>query len=554
VFSYKSTLKITVCLIISILASPFGAYASLAEKYPGDIGIESDPNVVFIENFEEGALSLVLDRWEAVQNSDIMSLVPDTPPPSSGNHSILFAHVETVPAETGGYLYRRLLPGYDHLYLRFYVKFASDCHLIHHFVHMGGYNPSTPWPQGGAGSRPVGNERFTTGVEPMGSTWRWDFYSYWMEMRSWQTPQGEPDGRPNPYYGNDFINDSDLTAARGEWICVELMMKMNYPTTERNGEQAIWINGQLWQENGQITSHLGEGFPNGYWQNDSWHPNPGSGPFEGYRWRSVEALNLNFLWMLAYITTNTDPGHINNVWFDDIVVAKEYIGPISEATSEIYDVNFTNYASLASHWMDDTCAEPDWCDGFDYDENGSVDANDLGQFNIYWMETHDLLVVEAEDYNDKTAGSGAAAGSSWDKLTGNGSSGTGYMQALPDNGLTIDTNIETESPHLAYHLDFPKAGTYYLWVKAWADDRNAGTVHYGLNGSAISSDFSDCALFSADDLFAWRSARADAERPAVTVDSPGLHTVDIWMRKDGAKLDRLLLTTNPDYVPDPARF
>jgi hypothetical protein len=206
--------------------------------------------------------------------------------------------------------------------------------------------------------------------------------------------------------------------------------------------------------------------------------------------------------------------------------------------------------------MDDTCAEPNWCDGFDYDKNGSVDTNDLGQFGIYWMETHDVLVVEAEDYNDKTAGSGAAAGSSWDKLNGSGSSGTGYMQALPDNGLTIDTNIETESPHLGYNLDFPKAATYYLWLKGSSYDRGSNSVHYGLNGAAISSGSSDCALlpFTSDDPFIWRSERADASKPAVTVDSPGVHTVDIWMRKDGAKLDRLLLTTNQDYVPDPNRF
>ena len=86
VLSCKSTLKITVFLIISILASPLSVYASLAEKYPGDIGIESDPNVVFVENFEEGALNLVLDNWESVQKADIMSLVPDTPALSSGSN------------------------------------------------------------------------------------------------------------------------------------------------------------------------------------------------------------------------------------------------------------------------------------------------------------------------------------------------------------------------------------------------------------------------------------------------------------------------------------
>jgi hypothetical protein len=547
VFNYKSTLKITVGLLVitSMLASPFGAYASLSERYPGDIGIGSDPNVIFTENFEEGSIPAVLARWDDYKRSDRMSLVPDTPWVSPGLFSILMTPI--VGDADAVDLYRRLLPGYDELYFRFYVKIDIDCNPIHHFVHMGGYNPPTSWPQGTAGYRPDGNDHFTTAIEPHGTAWRWDFYTYWMEMHGWSNPSS--------FWGNDFINDSSFTVVQGEWLCVEVMVKMNNPTTERNGEQAVWVNGLPWYKGGQLVSHLGEGFPNGYWVWDSFYPDIGSAPFEGYRWRSVEELNLNFFWLETYITEESiAPGHINKIWFDDIVIAKEYIGPIYETVHEIFDVNFTDYASLASRWMDDTCAEPDWCNGFDYDENGSVDVNDLGQFSIYWMETHELLVVEAEDYNDKSDGSGVAAGSSWDKLSGSGSSGTGYMQALPDNGLIIDTNIETVSPHLGYHLDFPKTGTYYLWLKGCCDGRGSDSVHYGLNGSAISSDSSDCALLSFESSFTWRSARADASKPAVTVDSPGLNTIDIWMRKDGAKLDRLLLTTNPDYVPDPNRF
>jgi hypothetical protein len=126
-FNNKSMLKFTVAVlaVFSIITSSSAAYAGLANKYPGDVGIESDPNVVFTENFEEGSLAAVLARWEEAKKSDIMSLVPDTPPPSSGSHSILFAHVE---GQDSAHLYRRLLPGYDQLYLRFYVKFATDGH------------------------------------------------------------------------------------------------------------------------------------------------------------------------------------------------------------------------------------------------------------------------------------------------------------------------------------------------------------------------------------------------------------------------------------------
>ncbi len=293
------------------------APAALASRYPGDEGIEEDPAVVFAEDFEADSIETVWSRWESVQNKGIMSLSPEVPAGSTGTRSLLMSHVGG--RSTGGHLYRRLLPGYDKLHVRFYVRFDPDCAPLHHFVHMGGYNPSTPWPQGGAGDRPAGNERFTTGVEPYGDRWRWDFYSYWMGMRS------SPDGRS---WGHDFINDPRLKAERGRWICVELMMKMNDPVTHSNGEQALWIDGRPWTKDGQVVSHLGEGFPRGTWVWDSFNPDPAGEPFEGFQWRNTPELNLNFLWLLLYVT-KAPPGHISKVWFDDIVVAREYIGPIS---------------------------------------------------------------------------------------------------------------------------------------------------------------------------------------------------------------------------------
>src|SRR5256885_1186371 len=76
----------------------------------------------------------------------------------------------------GGHLYRHLKPGYEKLYARFYVKFDPDCAPIHHFgTSIGGYNPPTPWPQGGAGLRPGGDKTFTLGIEPFGKSWVWDY-------------------------------------------------------------------------------------------------------------------------------------------------------------------------------------------------------------------------------------------------------------------------------------------------------------------------------------------------------------------------------------------
>ena len=130
-------------------------------------------------------------------------------------------------------------------------------------------------------------------------------------------------------WGHDFINDANLKVERGRWICVELMMKMNEPVTQSNGEQAMWIDGKPWAKNGQLISYLGKGFPRGKWIWDSFITNPRGEPFEGFQWRKDKKLNLNFLWLLLYITKAPD-GHVSKVWFDDIVVAKEYVGPISK--------------------------------------------------------------------------------------------------------------------------------------------------------------------------------------------------------------------------------
>jgi len=370
--SCKLALKITFFLIISILASPFCAYAGLAEQYPGDVGIESDPNVIFVENFEEGSVSSVIARWDSYKRSDHMSLVSDVPGPSYGAASLLMTHVGGDGTAID--LYTRLLPGYEKLYFRFYAKIDPACNPIHHFVGMGGYNPPTSWPQGTAGYRPDGDDHFTTAIEPHGTAWRWDYYTYWMEMRSWQTPEGVPDGRPNPYYGNGFITDSTFSVSQGEWLCIEVMVKMNNPTTERNGEQAVWVNGLPWYVGGQLASHLGEGFPYGNWQSATWAPSLAGVPFDGFRWRSVEDLKLNFFWLETYITT-APTGHVSKVWFDDIVIAKEYIGPIYNAEYECKEA----LRYIAEDWLD-----TGYYSQANLHEDNIIDLKDFSVFAAQW--------------------------------------------------------------------------------------------------------------------------------------------------------------------------
>jgi hypothetical protein len=237
----------------------------------------------------------------------------------------------------GPQLYRRLKNpsggwGWDQVFARYYVRFDPDCGEIHHFgTCIGGNAPATPWPSVKAGQPTDGAKSFWSGIEPFGSSWTWDYYTYWCEMRG-SPPRGQT-------WGNTFVRDPSLSVAKGRWICVEQLIKLNQHASD--GEQALWIDGRL-------VSHLGPGFPKGLWTYDKFNPGKGGdgirwsaeakgperfvipaggAPFEGFRWRTVPELNVNFVWL--YIYTQKPDGHRMKVWFDHVVLATSYIGPIT---------------------------------------------------------------------------------------------------------------------------------------------------------------------------------------------------------------------------------
>lgn len=83
-----------------------------------------------------------------------------------------------------------------------------------------------------------------------------------------------------------------------------------------------------------------------------------------------------------------------------------------------------------------------------------------------------------------------------------------------------------------------------------AVDSNSDSMHFGLDGETISSDSNDCSQIPTTDAFEWLSLSSDGTgRPADTIFSGGLRNIDFWMSEDGAKLDRLLLTTESSYDP-----
>jgi len=192
----------------------------------------------------------------------------------------------------------------------------------------------------------------------------------------------------------------------------------------------------------------------------------------------------------------------------------------------------------------------------DLDYNGDVNLPDLKIFaeqylkRVLYSESDGLCVIEAERYFSNKEGSGSTEGFVWCDLTDSRTADVNYMQVLPDDGNNIDVNIETDSPHLSYAVDFNTSGTYYLWLKGMAEDSDSNSLHFGLDGISISSEDANSLQLVESNVFTWFSEINDGSRPTVTIPSVGIHTLDIWMREDGAKIGRLLLTTDVDYNPE----
>jgi len=143
------------------------------------------------------------------------------------------------------------------------------------------------------------------------------------------------------------------------------------------------------------------------------------------------------------------------------------------------------------------------------------------------------------------------SGHSWTFANGvGGFGGSGYMEATPNDGANLG---DLSGPELQYRVAFPTAGTYYAWIRGRGGPTN-GTVNtnddslwFGLNGGLVER----MAGWENGTAWLWKNRRGynDATRITVNVPTPGLHTVNIWMREDGLRIDRVLFSQDASHTP-----
>ncbi|MFK7844462.1 MAG: PKD domain-containing protein [Rhodothermales bacterium] len=119
------------------------------------------------------------------------------------------------------------------------------------------------------------------------------------------------------------------------------------------------------------------------------------------------------------------------------------------------------------------------------------------------------------------------------------------MQALEDDGDFILGDYKSDNAEMQFPLLLSSTGTYYVWLRALAI-ADGKTVYAGCDNQAMRMGVS-----SIEELgeWVWYGMKNEGRRAQFNVSQIGEKTFTIWMREDGFSVDRIVLTTDKDYIP-----
>ena len=280
----------------------------IAAKYPGDVGIASDPNVIFADDFESYAQAAdIAKRWDNMYQNQYVAITTTAANVYAGKQALEFTLPQEA-AELSDAVEKIVSPELDLLFLRYYSKFQPPYDVVgssHNGSSISAHYEvgfqSTP------GVPADGTNKFLANLED----WRGDattaspgdlnIYVYHPLQRSQWGDHFFPTGlvMPNtsiPFdFGPDFVSRPDIIPALDRWYAYELMVKANTPG-QNDGRIAAWVDGKLAMD-----------FPN-------------------LRLRYVASLTIDRFALCFHIGSN--PNGQSKKWYDNVVAAKSYIGPL----------------------------------------------------------------------------------------------------------------------------------------------------------------------------------------------------------------------------------
>jgi len=282
----------------------------LAAKYPGDVAIASDPDVVFADDFESYTQASQLNqRWDAVYQNQYVAITTSSANVYAGKQALEFTLPQQA-AELSDSTDKVISPERDVLFLRYYSMFQPPYDVVGsshngssisaHYFTNGQATPGVP---------ADGTNKFLANLE----NWRGDattlspgdlnVYIYRPGQRSQWGDHFFPTGlvMPNtsiPFdFGPTFVSRPDIIPELGRWYCYEFMVKANTPA-QLDGRIAAWLDGKLVMD------------------------------FQNLRLRDTSSLKIDRFGISFHIYSN--PNGQAKKWYDNVVAATSYIGPLSQ--------------------------------------------------------------------------------------------------------------------------------------------------------------------------------------------------------------------------------
>jgi hypothetical protein len=285
----------------------------IASRYPNDVGIENDPDVILADGFESYTSPSQLGaKWDTFGRLANLRIATE-PGNYVGGHKALEMKLLVSQSEQGNAVTKALSPEEPLLYVRAYEKWDPGFSVTgsgHNGIRIDGhypYRPGVPPPRDGTGFFlfTLQNNKAGGGRGGENQPGYAQIYAYWPYQRSgygdhfysdgWVIPGGWGDWILDPSQYPDFVPIPNWQPLRGVWYCIEYMVKIN-DLGQRNGEIAYWVDGQL------------------------------KGHFTNLFMRSIDSLKINETALILHAAASS---RVNKKWYDNVVIARSYIGPIS---------------------------------------------------------------------------------------------------------------------------------------------------------------------------------------------------------------------------------
>jgi hypothetical protein len=280
----------------------------IAARFPGDVGIASDSAVLFADDFESvSSTSGLTTKWSQTFSPSNIRIATEAGSFFGGSKAVEF----TVPqqsAEGSAAVVKQISPEQDVLFLRFYSKFDGSYNVVgssHNGSSISARYCCPGEPADGANKFLVNFEtaRFDTEFANPGKL---GIYAYHPDQRDQWGDFFFPTGLVSPFtgvpfnFGTNFVSRPDVIPQLGRWYCYEIMVRANTPG-QRDGRIALWLDGVIIAD------------------------------FQNLRLRETTSLKIDKFDLDLYVKSNT-LGTARK-WYDNVVAAKSYIGPVKSGSS-----------------------------------------------------------------------------------------------------------------------------------------------------------------------------------------------------------------------------